>query len=130
MPDETPAANPLLAPSPLPHGLPPFALIRDGHYREAFDRGMAEHLAEVEASAAPPAPPPVEKTHVALERAGPTRSPTSQAIIGTSSSHATDAVQAIEEEYAPRLTAHADAVRLDPRLYARIRAVHDESRLG
>ena len=29
MPDETPVANPLLAPSPLPHGLPHFALIRD-----------------------------------------------------------------------------------------------------
>ncbi|KRF48602.1 hypothetical protein ASH01_02645 [Terrabacter sp. Soil811] len=126
MPDETPAANPLLAPSPLPHGLPPFALIRDGHYREAFDRGMAEHLAEVEAIAADPAPATFENTLVALERSGQTLSRTSLAFFGTSSSLATDAVQAIEEEYAPRLTAHADAVRLDPRLYARIRAVHDD----
>ncbi|KRC91921.1 hypothetical protein ASE25_00595 [Terrabacter sp. Root85] len=126
MPDETPAANPLLAPSPLPHGLPPFALIRDEHYREAFDRGMAEHLAEVEAIAADPAPATFENTLVALERSGQTLSRTSLAFFGTSSSLATDAVQAIEEEYAPRLTAHADAVRLDPRLYARIRAVHDD----
>jgi peptidyl-dipeptidase Dcp len=126
MPDETPAANPLLAPSPLPHGLPPFALIRDGHYREAFDRGMAEHRAEVEAIAADPAPATFENTLVALERSGQTLSRTSLAFFGTSSSLATDAVQAIEEEYAPRLTAHADAVRLDPRLYARIRAVHDD----
>ncbi|CAN7266844.1 M3 family metallopeptidase [Terrabacter sp. LjRoot27] len=126
MPDETPAANPLLAPSPLPHGLPPFALIRDEHYREAFDRGMAEHLAEVEAIAADPAPPTFENTLVALERSGQTLSRTSLAFFGTSSSLATDAVQAIEEEYAPLLTAHADAVRLDQRLYARIRAVHDD----
>jgi len=126
MPDETPAANPLLGPSPLPHGLPPFALIRDEHYREAFDRGMAEHLAEVEAIAADPAPPTFENTLVALERSGQTLSRTSLAFFGTSSSLATEAVQAIEEEYAPRLTAHADAVRLDPRLYARIRAVHDD----
>ncbi|WP_020143187.1 M3 family metallopeptidase [Terracoccus sp. 273MFTsu3.1] len=126
MPDEIPAANPLLAPSPLPHGLPPFALIRDEHYREAFDRGMAEHLAEVDSIAGDPAPPTFENTLVALERSGQTLSRTSLAFFGTSSSLATDAVQAIEEEYAPRLTAHADAVRLDPRLYARIRALHDD----
>ena len=123
---ETPAANPLFEPSPLPHGLPPFGLIRDDHYREAFDRGMAEHLSEVEAIAANPEPPTFENTLVALERSGQVLSRARLAFFGTSSSLATDAVQAIEEEYAPRLTAHEDAVRLDPRLYARIRAVHDD----
>src|SRR6476660_9207163 len=120
------SANPLLEPSRLPHALPPFALIRDEHYREAFDLGMVAHLAEVEAIATDPEPPTFENTLVALERSGQTLSRASLAFFGTSSSLATDAVQAIEEEYAPRLTAHADAVRLDPRLYARIRAVHDD----
>src|SRR6478752_4876802 len=126
MPDETPAANPLLAPSPLPHGLPPFALIRDEHYREAFDLGMVAHLAEVEAIATDPEPPTFENTLVALERSGQLLSRARLAFFGTSSALATDAMQAVEEDYAPRLTAHGDAVRLDPRLYARIRAVHDD----
>ena len=125
MPADAPA-NPLLEPSLLPHALPPFALIRDEHYREAFDLGMAAHLAEVEAIATDPEPPTFENTLVALERSGQVLSRARLAFFGTSSSLATDAVQAIEEEYAPRLTAHEDAVRLDPRLYARIRAVHDD----
>ncbi len=119
--------NPLLAPSPLPFSLPPFALIRDEHYPEAFDLGMTEHLAEVEAIATNPEPPTFENTLVALERSGRTLSRVSLAFFGTSSSLATDAVQAIEEEYAPKLAAHGDAVRLDPRLYARITAVRDDA---
>ena len=124
MPAET---NPLLTPSPLPFSLPPFAQIHDAHYTEAFDIGMAEHLAEVGAIAADPAPPTFDNTLVALERSGAVLSRTSLAFFGTSSSLATDAVQAIEQAYAPRLTAHGDAVRLDPRLYARIKAVHDDA---
>lgn len=125
MRDDTPA-NPLLEPSPLPFSLPPFGLLRDEHYTEAFDRGMAEHRAEVDAIATDPAAPTFENTLVALERAGALLSRTSLAFFGTSSSLATAEVQAIEEDYAPKLTAHGDAVRLDPRLYARIKAVHDD----
>ena len=118
--------NPLLSPSPLPFSLPPFALLRDEHYREGFDLGMAEHLAEVEAIANNPDAPTFENTLVALERSGQLLSRVSLAFFGTSSSLATDAVQAIQEEYAPRLAAHGDAVRLDPRLHARIKAVHGD----
>ncbi|MFC7598122.1 M3 family metallopeptidase [Terrabacter sp. GCM10028922] len=125
--ETTPATdNPLFTASALPFSLPPFDLIRDEHYPEAFDRGMDEHLAEVEAIAANPEPPTFDNTLVALELSGALLSRTSLAFFGTSSSLATDAVQAVEEEYAPKLTAHGDAVRLDPRLYARIKAVHDD----
>jgi len=120
-------ANPLLTPSRLPFSLPPFAQIRDEHYAPAFDAGMAEHRTEVEAIAGSTEPPTFENTVVALERSGRLLSRVTLAFFGTSSSLATDAMQALEEEYAPTLTAHGDAVRLDPRLYARIRAVHDEA---
>ena len=125
--DATAAANPFLAPSTLPFSLPPFADVRVEHYGPAFDAGMAQHRAEVEAIAGNPEPASFENTLVALERSGRLLSRVSLAFFGTSSSLATDEVQAVEEAYAPRLTAHADAVRLDPRLYARIRAVHDDA---
>src|SRR5687767_13416402 len=66
----TPAANPLLTTSPLPFGYPQFDRIRDEHYTPAFEQGMREHLAEVEAIAANPAPAGFENTIVALERSG------------------------------------------------------------
>lgn len=119
--------NPFFAPSTLPYSLPPFAEIRDEDYAPAFDRGMAEHLAEVEAIATNPEPPSFDNTLVALERSGEVLERVRRAFFGVNSSLATPSMQAIEEEYAPRLTAHADAIQLDNRLYARIKAVHDDA---
>ena len=34
--------NPFFEPSTLPYGMPPFAEIRDEHYRPAFEKGMAD----------------------------------------------------------------------------------------
>ena len=61
--------NPFFAPSTLPFGLPPFADIRDEHYRPAFDRGFAEQLAEVDAIVRSTEAPTVENTLLLLERA-------------------------------------------------------------
>ena len=46
--------NPFFAPSTLPFGMPPFDDITDEHYRPAFEKGMADQLAEVEAITANP----------------------------------------------------------------------------
>ena len=43
------ADNPFAAPSDLPFAVPPFDRIRVEHYAPAFEAGMAEHLAEVDA---------------------------------------------------------------------------------
>ena len=43
--------NPFAAPSELPLQFPPFDQIRDEHFAPAFDAGMAEQLAEIEAIA-------------------------------------------------------------------------------
>ena len=48
--------NPLLSPSPLPFGLPPFADITAEHYAEAVEAGLAEHLAEIQAIVDTPEP--------------------------------------------------------------------------
>jgi peptidyl-dipeptidase Dcp len=117
------AENPLFAPSTLPYGLPPFAEIRDEHYLPAFERGMDEHLAEIEAIVADPRPADVDNTLAALERGGRLLHRTSVAFFSVAASHATDAVRDVETEIAPRLTAHADAVHMHRGLYRRLQAV-------
>jgi peptidyl-dipeptidase Dcp len=116
--------NPLLTPSPLPHGLPAFAEIRDEHYLPAFQQAMAEQRREVAAIAAEPAEPDFENTFVALERSGQLLRRVAEVFYNKSSADSSDAISAIEEELAPMLAAHEDAIRLDPALYARIQAVH------
>src|SRR5687768_11819960 len=65
-----PSSNPLLAPSSLPFGYPPFDKIKDEHYTPAFELGMKEHLMEVAEIANREAAPTFENTIVALERSG------------------------------------------------------------
>ncbi len=117
--------NPFFEPSSLPFALPPFDVIRDEHYGPALDRGMSEQLAEVAAIVDSPEPPTFENTVAALERSGQLLTRVTVAFFGITSAHATPPVQALEEEYSPRLTAHADAIRLDSGLLARLQAVRD-----
>ena len=118
-------SNPFLSPSPLPYQLPPFADIRDEHYRPAFDHGFAEQLAEVEAIASSTDEPTFENTMLALERSGQVLQRVAEVFFNKSSSDSTDFTNALEEEIAPLLSAHQDAIRLNPALYARLRSLHE-----
>src|SRR5919199_177124 len=118
------ADNPLLEPSRLPLQLPPFAEITLEHCREAVLAGMAEQRAEVAALVGSPEPPTFENTVVALERSGRLYRRAGAVFHNLASSVATDRLREIERELAPLESAHADALRLDPVLFARIDAVH------
>ncbi len=117
------AANPFLTPSPLPFGYPDFAAIRKEHFLPAFTEGMARQRAEVAAITGDPAPPTFENTIVALERSGDVLRRVSAVFSVLAASCSTDGIRGIEAEVAPRLAAHADAILLDPALFARIEAV-------
>src|SRR4051795_6743576 len=126
-PDPTPALsadNPLAVPSSLPFNLPPFAGITLEHCREALLAGMAEQRAEVAAIVGSDEPPTFENTVVALERSGRLLSRAGLVFGNLASSLSTPRLREIERELAPLESAHADAIRLDPALFARIDAVH------
>lgn len=120
---ETP--NPFLVPSSLPYQLPPFADIRDEHFRPAFERGMAEQLDEIAAITSTTDAPTFENTMIALERSGQTLGRVRSVFFNKSSADSNPTTIALEEEIAPLLSAHSDAIRLDQRLYARIAALHE-----
>ncbi|MEN9812791.1 MAG: hypothetical protein RL479_1477, partial [Verrucomicrobiota bacterium] len=115
-----PSENPLLAPSPLEYAYPPFDRIRDEHFGAAFEQGMAEQLREVEAILSAAAAPTFANTLVALERSGETLSRARSVFFNLAGAHGNDRTRALERQLAPRLAAHADAIRLDPRLFARV----------
>ncbi|GAA0853670.1 M3 family metallopeptidase [Streptosporangium amethystogenes subsp. fukuiense] len=117
------AENPFFEPSTLPYGLPPFALIREEHYLPAFERGMAEQLREVREIADNPEPATFGNTIEALERSGRILKRTVTVFSSISASDTTDGIREIETQVSPRLTQHADSIRLDRSLYARIRQV-------
>jgi peptidyl-dipeptidase Dcp len=116
--------NPFFEPSSLPYGLPPFAEITDEHYRPAFDRGIEEHLAEILAVANNPDAPTFENTMIPLERGGQILERVASVFFNKSSADSTDFTNQLEEDIAPLLAAHSDAIRLNPHLYDRISTLY------
>ncbi|MFK4483769.1 M3 family metallopeptidase [Curtobacterium sp. AB7] len=118
-------ATPFDVPSTLPYALPPFGDVRLEHYRPAFEAGMAEQRAEVEAIATDPHAPTVENTLIALERSGQLLTRVSHVFFTLSSADSTPELHDLEAEVSPLLAAHRDAITLDSRLYARVQSVLD-----
>jgi peptidyl-dipeptidase Dcp len=128
MTSQAPAAatrqNPLLTPSPLPFGAPPFDKIRDEDFAPAFEAGMKAELAEIAAIADNPAPPTFENTLVALEKTGELLGRVNQVFNGLTSANTNPALQKVQQDVAPKLAAHDDAIFLNVKLFARVEAVH------
>ncbi len=121
----TSAANPLLTTSDRPYQLPNFEAIKPEHYAPAFEQGMAEHIAEIEAITDNPEPPTVENTIVALERAGRLLSRVEANFSNIASSDTNDQIDEIETDVSPRLTAHQDSIYLNAALWERIKALYE-----
>jgi peptidyl-dipeptidase Dcp len=118
--------NPFYARSTLPFHAPPFDKIKDSDYQPAIDSGMAELIKEVDAIADNPAPATFENTLVALERSGRLLDRVMEAFNCVTGSNTDDALEKVQEYEAPRLAATQDAIYLNSRLFARIKAVYDE----
>jgi peptidyl-dipeptidase Dcp len=115
--------NPLLSPSTLPFGLPPFADIEDVHYAEAVEAGLAEHLAEIEAIVANPEPPSFENTALAMELSGRLLERAAASFFTLVSADASDTIRDLEIRLSPRFSAHQDAVYLNRGLFDRFAAL-------
>jgi peptidyl-dipeptidase Dcp len=112
--------NPFFAESELPYGMPPFDRIADEHFVPAFERGMAEHLTEIEAIALSPESASFENTIVAMELSGQLLRRARRVFGSLTSAHTNDALKEVETQMAPRFSAHYDSISLNPDLFARI----------
>lgn len=123
--------NPFFETWTTPFGLPPFDRIRPEHFAPAFDRGMAEEAAEIEAIAGSGESPSFADTIEAMERSGRLLRRVSDVFHNLSASNTNDALEAIARDYAPKLAQHRMRIALNPKLFARVADLHARrDRLG
>ncbi|MGD9583284.1 MAG: M3 family metallopeptidase [Lysobacterales bacterium] len=120
------AANPFFAASTLPFQYPPFDLIKDEHYAPAFEKGMAEHAAEVEAIANASEPASFENTIVAMEKSGQLLDRTQTMFFSMTGANTNDTLEKLQSEFAPKLSAHLDAIFLNSKLFARVQSLYEQ----
>ncbi len=118
--------NPFYAPSTLPYQAPPFDKIKDSDYQPAIEEGMKQELAEMEAIANSSEPPTFANTIEAMERTGALLRRVQRVFGGLAQSNTNPTIQKVQSEEAPKLAAHRDAIYLNPKLFARVKAVYDQ----
>ncbi|MDZ7737919.1 MAG: M3 family metallopeptidase [Bacteroidales bacterium] len=118
--------NPFFAEFDTPFGVPPFDLIKAEHYKPAIEEGMKQEKAEIEAILNNTDAPTFENTIVAYTRAGSFLDKVTSVLYGLNSANTTPEIQALVKELSPIMSAHSDEINLDPRLFARIKAVYEQ----
>jgi len=123
--DDPPATNPFFEKSPLPFEAPPFDRIKDSDYQPAIEEGMKRELAEIQAIANNPEAPTFANTIEAMEKSGALLRRVQRVFGGMTQSNTNPTLQKIQSAVAPKQAAHRDAINLDPKLFARIKAIYD-----
>jgi peptidyl-dipeptidase Dcp len=118
--------NPFYAQSTLPFEAPPFDKIKDSDYQPAIEAGMATQLREIEAIAGNPAAPTFDNTFVAMERSGQLLGRVMRVFGGVTAANIDPVLQKVQDEEAPKLAAHEDAIHLNSRLFGRVKTVYEE----
>lgn len=118
--------NPFFETYTTPYEVPPFDKILNAHYLPAFQEGMKQHNAEIEAIVSTAETPGFANTIEALDRSGELLTKVSSVFFNVKEANTNDSINAIAEEVAPLLSQHTDAILLNETLFARVKAVYKQ----
>ena len=118
--------NPLLTESTAPFGAPQFDKIENEHYLPAFEQGVAEAKAEIDAIVANQEEPTFENTIEAMEYAGQTLNKVASIFYAVMEAHTDETKQQIAEQISPMLTEYSMYVSLNNDLFQRVKAVYEK----
>ena len=118
--------NPLLKEFKTPFGVPPFSKIKNEHYLPAIKEGIRLHQQEIAAIVNNPQPPTFANTIDALELSGRVLTRVTNVFDNMTSALTSEALQKIAEEASPLRSSHGDDIRLNAKLFQRIKAVYEQ----
>ena len=119
--------NPFLVPYGTPHDTVPFDRIRLEDYEEAFMEGIRRDNEQIEKTINNPEKPTFDNTIINTEEDEgyyDLLSRVSTVFFNLLSAETNDEMDALAQKIQPILTQHSNDVRLNPRLFERIRQVH------
>ena len=124
--DMNDTANPFFSEWNTPYNIPDFSRIKTEHYIPAFEEGIRQQKAEIDAIVNNPEAPTFENTILAYEYSGQLLREVSSIFFNLSECENSEEMEAIEEKVTPMLAAHGDDIALNAKLFERIKAVYDQ----
>ena len=122
-PEQKPEAekpNPFLSEYTTPFQVPPFDQIKNEQYLPAFEAGIAEQQAEIDAIVNNAETPTFENTILPYDKSGQTLNRVSNVFFNLNECLTNDEMVAIAEQVLPMLSKHSDAIMMNPKLFERI----------
>ncbi|MEI8226406.1 MAG: M3 family metallopeptidase [Bacteroidota bacterium] len=120
---EVDKSNPFFAAYNTPFDVPPFEKIMAKHYMSAFEKGMSEGKAEIEALLKSKSKPTFKNTILVFDNTGDLLSKVSKVFFAQAAANTNDSLQKIEMEISPLLSAYSDEILLNPELFSRVKSV-------
>ncbi|MEA3505389.1 MAG: M3 family metallopeptidase, partial [Bacteroidota bacterium] len=116
--------NPFFTEYDTPFKIPPFGKIKNEHYIPAFEKGIEEHKAEIEAIVNNQEEPTFKNTIVAMSECGDILNKVSSVFYAQNGSNTNEELQKIAEQVSPMLSAHYDEISLNAKLFKRVKAIY------
>lgn len=120
------SGSPFANESQLPYQAPDFENIKDGDFQPALEEGMKIQLAEVTKIANNSASPTFENTLVAMEKSGQMLTRVNAVFNLLAGANTNPVLQQLQEDIAPKLAAHQDAIYLNPKLFKRVESIYND----
>ena len=118
--------NPFLEAYNTPFQVPPFDKIFNKHYLPAFEEGIKQHDAEIKIITDSDKAPDFANTIEALDYSGSLLTRVNRVFSNLKEAVTNDSLQDIARKVAPMLSQHEDAINLNAKLFARVKAVNDQ----
>lgn len=111
-------------------GVPDFSKIHDEDFKPAFEEALKDAEAEVEKIAACEQPATIEGFLTSFELAGSALDHVCSVFFLRSGALSNDLIQQLEQDFVPKLSRYSSRLMMDPRLFAKIDALHEQSKEG
>jgi peptidyl-dipeptidase Dcp len=117
--------NPFFKEYNTPFKVPPFNLIDTSHYIPAFEKGIKEQQAEIDAIVKNPKAPTFENTILPFDQSGALLEKVGSVFYSLNGANTSPALQAIARKISPVTTKHQDNISLNEKLFQRIKTVYE-----
>ena len=118
--------NPFLTEWNTPYGIPDFSKVKEKHYVEAVEAGVAQQQAEIDAIIADTEAPTFENVVAAYERSGAILDRVTGVLFNLSETDGTESLQKIVEQVLPMFSVHSDNIFMNPDFFAKVKALYDD----
>ncbi|MFO8235652.1 MAG: M3 family metallopeptidase [Bacteroidales bacterium] len=117
--------NPFFSEFETPFEVPPFEDIKTEHFKPALEKAMEEQNDAIERIVNEEEEPTFENTIVPFVYSGKLLNKVTSVFYGLNSANTNEEIQELAKEFSPELSAHRDAISMNPDLFKRIKFIYE-----